>query len=151
MGYGTGPCIPTIEITLRNFGSTLSLPESHSKPKLDFKASTARAAGSLRVLPLRNRKGIITRWLGTAGDIDSQKRANEKLEQRVRERTAEIQEVVANLYSEAMLREQAADQLRRMTIELPLIDTSRPNCSSSFGGPRAVAADRRRVSRPSVS
>jgi PAS domain S-box-containing protein len=71
-----------------------------------------------RVLPLRNRRGTITRWLGTAGDIDNQKRANEELEQRVRERTAEIQEVVANLYSEAMLREQAADQLRRMTIEL---------------------------------
>jgi len=40
-----------------------------------------------RALPLRDRRGQIVRWLGTATDIDDHKRAAERLEAQVRERT----------------------------------------------------------------
>jgi PAS domain S-box-containing protein len=72
----------------------------------------------VRVMPLRNRAGKIERWLGTASDIDDQKRANEELESRVRERTSELQTVIADLYTEARERERATEQLNLTAAEL---------------------------------
>lgn len=43
-----------------------------------------------RTVPLRNEKRKIIRWLGTATDIHEQKMAEQELERRVAERTAEI-------------------------------------------------------------
>jgi PAS domain S-box-containing protein len=43
-----------------------------------------------RGLPFRDEKGQVVRWFGTCTDIDDKKRAEEGLEQRVRERTAEL-------------------------------------------------------------
>jgi PAS domain S-box-containing protein len=44
-----------------------------------------------RALPVRDEDGKIIRWMGTCTDIDDQKRAAELLEQRVGERTAELE------------------------------------------------------------
>lgn len=44
-----------------------------------------------RALPVWDEDGKIIRWMGTCTDIDDQKRAAELLEQRVRERTAELE------------------------------------------------------------
>jgi PAS domain S-box-containing protein len=43
-----------------------------------------------RALPVRDAKGAIIRWLGTCTDIDDQKRAEEQLELRVKERSEEL-------------------------------------------------------------
>ncbi len=43
-----------------------------------------------RAIPLRDKKGRVVRWFGTATDIDDRKRAGDELEERVRERTAEL-------------------------------------------------------------
>jgi light-regulated signal transduction histidine kinase (bacteriophytochrome) len=43
-----------------------------------------------RALPLRDDTGEITRWFGTCTDIDDQKRSEERLEQEVADRTAEL-------------------------------------------------------------
>ncbi|HEV8096470.1 MAG TPA: PAS domain S-box protein, partial [Burkholderiales bacterium] len=43
-------------------------------------------------LPLRDRDGRIVRWFGTATDIDDQKRAAERLEARIRDRTEALRE-----------------------------------------------------------
>jgi PAS domain S-box-containing protein len=72
----------------------------------------------VRVMPLRDSAGRLERWLGTATDIDDQKRANEALEARVRERTAELHQVITNLYSEASERERTTEKLHLTTAEL---------------------------------
>ncbi len=43
-----------------------------------------------RAIPLCDKKGQVVRWFGTATDIDDRKRAGDELEERVRERTAEL-------------------------------------------------------------
>ncbi|MFO0845598.1 MAG: ATP-binding protein [Gemmataceae bacterium] len=43
-----------------------------------------------RALPVRDESSQVVRWFGTCTDIDDKKRAEEGLEQRVRERTAEL-------------------------------------------------------------
>jgi PAS domain S-box-containing protein len=43
-----------------------------------------------RALPLRDAAGAITRWFGTCTDIDDQKQSEERLEQEVADRTAEL-------------------------------------------------------------
>jgi len=48
---------------------------------------------------VRDGRGEITRWFGTYTDIDAQKRAEEKLEATVTERTAKLQETVYELES----------------------------------------------------
>ena len=45
---------------------------------------------SVRVSPRRNESGEIVQWIGTAVDIDDQKRINQQLERAVAERTAEL-------------------------------------------------------------
>jgi sigma-B regulation protein RsbU (phosphoserine phosphatase) len=58
-----------------------------------------------RALPIKNKDGRIVCWFGCAADIDDQKRAQEMLEQRVRQRTAELAEAnVALQNSEAKYR-----------------------------------------------
>src|SRR5262245_15471035 len=69
-------------------------------------------------MPLRDSAGRVERWLGTATDIDDQKRANEALEARVRERTAELHQVITNLHSEATERERTTEQLHQTAAEL---------------------------------
>lgn len=72
----------------------------------------------VRVVPLRDRAGQIERWLGTASDIDDQKRTNEALETRVRERTIELQRAISELMSESQEREKTATQLQLTAAEL---------------------------------
>lgn len=50
-----------------------------------------------RALPLRNENGEIVKWFGTCTDIHDQKLANEILEQKVIERTDELQKANAEL------------------------------------------------------
>jgi PAS domain S-box-containing protein len=50
-----------------------------------------------RALPVRDDSGAITRWFGTCTDIDDQKRAEERLEQAVKERTASLQDAIAQM------------------------------------------------------
>jgi PAS domain S-box-containing protein len=45
-----------------------------------------------RAVPLRNEKGEVIHWIGTATDIHDQKIAEQELERRVAERTAELRE-----------------------------------------------------------
>jgi PAS domain S-box-containing protein len=44
-----------------------------------------------RAVPLRDSEGHVVKWFGTSTDIDDQKRANELLEAKVRERTVQLQ------------------------------------------------------------
>jgi two-component system CheB/CheR fusion protein len=44
-----------------------------------------------RALPMRNEEGVIIKWFGTCTDINDQKAANDLLEQKVIERTGELQ------------------------------------------------------------
>jgi PAS domain S-box-containing protein len=48
-----------------------------------------------RALPLRDAAGAIRKWIGTATDIDEHKRLSRQLEQRVDERTADLQQMLA--------------------------------------------------------
>jgi PAS domain S-box-containing protein len=50
-----------------------------------------------RAVPIRDHTGAVVRWFGTNTDIDEQKRAAEKLEQAVTQRTAELREANENL------------------------------------------------------
>jgi PAS domain S-box-containing protein len=50
-----------------------------------------------RAVPVRNEEGEIVKWLGTSTDIDHQKRAEEKLERTVAERTVRLRDTVAEL------------------------------------------------------
>lgn len=50
-----------------------------------------------RALPLRDENGEISKWFGTCTDIHDQKMQNEELEQRVAERTAQLQDANAVL------------------------------------------------------
>ena len=43
-----------------------------------------------RAVPLRNERGEVIHWIGTATDIHDQKMAEQELERRVAERTAEL-------------------------------------------------------------
>jgi PAS domain S-box-containing protein len=43
-----------------------------------------------RAFPLRNHKGIVVSWVGTATDIEDQKQARQQLEREVAERTADL-------------------------------------------------------------
>jgi PAS domain S-box-containing protein len=72
--------------------------------RYDLECRLRQADGSyhwflIRGLPLRNATGDITKWFGTCTNIDDQKRAqeevrklNEDLEERVRQRTADLQQ-----------------------------------------------------------
>lgn len=71
-----------------------------------------------RALPMHNSAGRIVQWFGTCTDIDDQKRAKEELEQRVRERTAELNRVVEGLSAEIQTREQITEELRLTAAEL---------------------------------
>ena len=50
-----------------------------------------------RAVPVRDEEGEIVRWFGTCTDIDDQKRAEERLERTVAERTARLRETVGEL------------------------------------------------------
>lgn len=71
-----------------------------------------------RATPLRDADGTIVRWFGTCTDIDDQKRAKEDLEQRVVERTTELQQVVTDLNAEVHDRKRATQQLQQTATEL---------------------------------
>lgn len=72
----------------------------------------------VRVVAIRDPQGATASWLVTATDIHDQKTINEQLEARVKARTAELQRVVSDLYSEAHERERATSELHLMTLEL---------------------------------
>ena len=50
-----------------------------------------------RAVPLLDEKGDILEWIGAAADITERKEAEERLEQRVEERTREVRELAADL------------------------------------------------------
>ncbi|MEW6157330.1 MAG: PAS domain S-box protein [Verrucomicrobiota bacterium] len=50
-----------------------------------------------RALPIRDAQGRVIRWFGTCTDIDDQKRAEEKLEKAVAERTASLRDLVQQM------------------------------------------------------
>ncbi|MGH7946565.1 MAG: PAS domain-containing sensor histidine kinase, partial [Opitutaceae bacterium] len=50
-----------------------------------------------RAHPLRDTAGNVLMWIGSSTDIDDQKRAEEKLEKTVQERTAALRETIAQL------------------------------------------------------
>ncbi len=50
-----------------------------------------------RAVPVRNDTGEIVKWLGTCTDIDDQKRAAERLEQAVAERTISLKKAIAQM------------------------------------------------------
>jgi PAS domain S-box-containing protein len=52
-----------------------------------------------RAFPLRNQKGDVVNWVGTATDIEDQKQARYELERRVAERTAELTQAHEKLQS----------------------------------------------------
>lgn len=52
-----------------------------------------------RATPVRDAEGDVTKWFGTATDIEEQKRTQEKLAAMVEERTARLQETVRDLES----------------------------------------------------
>lgn len=67
-----------------------------------------------RALPVRNGDGEIIGWFGSAADIEDQKRAEEELERRVRERTLEL--AAAN---EALQKEiEKRQKLERQILEI---------------------------------
>jgi PAS domain S-box-containing protein len=75
-----------------------------------------------RMNPIRDAGGAILRWLGTAVDIDEQKRAqkalqeaSQKLEQRVRERTAEMEAANAALRDEVAERRRLETEILRIS------------------------------------
>jgi PAS domain S-box-containing protein len=49
-----------------------------------------------RCVPIRNDQGQVIRWIGTSADIHDQKVAEQELERRVAERTAELQDLYNN-------------------------------------------------------
>lgn len=72
-----------------------------------------------RAMPVRDKDGLITKWFGTCTDIDDQKRAEdalifsrEKLEERVAERTSELDSSNKVLSTEIHERERAEARLR---------------------------------------
>lgn len=50
-----------------------------------------------RMIPIRDSEGRIVRWFGTSSDIHDLKQANEELERRVAERTAELRAAVREM------------------------------------------------------
>lgn len=50
-----------------------------------------------RAIPMRNEAGDIVKWFGTCTDIDDQRRASELLEQKVAERTQDLQQANQDL------------------------------------------------------
>jgi PAS domain S-box-containing protein len=73
-----------------------------------------------RGMPVHGEAGRIIEWLGTSTDIDDQIRAREilaqsgaALEARVAERTAELEQALSRLHSEAQERQQAEMRLRQ--------------------------------------
>ncbi|MGH7972754.1 MAG: ATP-binding protein [Limisphaerales bacterium] len=50
-----------------------------------------------RAIPMRDGHGVVVRWFGTNTDIDEQKREEQRLEQAVAERTAQLREANENL------------------------------------------------------
>jgi PAS domain S-box-containing protein len=69
-------------------------------------------------VPLRDEAGGVTEWVGTLTDIDDQKRAAERLEQMVRERTAELERANSALRDEVEERRRAEELVRATAREL---------------------------------
>jgi len=71
-----------------------------------------------RGLAVQAPNGTITQWVGTITDIEVQRRYTQALEQQVRERTAELLEVVNVLRSEVDVRRRAEQNAQVATEEL---------------------------------
>jgi light-regulated signal transduction histidine kinase (bacteriophytochrome) len=69
-------------------------------------------------VPLTGESGAVTEWVGTLTDIDDQKRQSERLEQMVRERTAELEKANAALRDEVEERRRAEELVRATAREL---------------------------------
>ena len=83
------------------------------KKPLSIEARLRRSDGSycwhlVRVSPKKDNDGAVLIWVGTVTDIHQQKMANEMLEQRVRERTKELQLINDELESSNMELQQFA-------------------------------------------
>jgi len=68
--------------------------ETRTTLEVEFRIRGANGAHrwfKARGVPLRDSEGHVVKWFGTNTDIDDQKRANELLEAKVRERTTQLQ------------------------------------------------------------
>jgi PAS domain S-box-containing protein len=68
--------------------------ETHTTLDVEYRIRGADGAHrwfKARGVPLRDAEGRVMKWFGSNTDIDDQKRANELLEAKVRERTAQLQ------------------------------------------------------------
>ena len=75
-----------------------------------------------RAVPIRNDKQSIVKWFGTCTDIEEQKRAAELLEERVKERTAELRQVHGELQQMAYaLSHELQSPLLKITSDLRLL------------------------------
>jgi diguanylate cyclase (GGDEF)-like protein/PAS domain S-box-containing protein len=70
----------------------------------------------VRAVPIRDSKGSVVKWFGTATDIDDQKHNQETLEDQIRERTGEVVAANAQLHREMLEREQAQDELNHQNM-----------------------------------
>jgi PAS domain S-box-containing protein len=64
-----------------------------------------------RAVPVRDSKGKIVKWFGTCTDIDDQKRHQQILEEQIKERTAEVVAVHAQLTEEMREREKSPERI----------------------------------------
>ncbi|MDP9108366.1 MAG: PAS domain S-box protein [Pseudomonadota bacterium] len=71
-----------------------------------------------RALPVRDADGKITKWFGTCTDIHEQKEAYVEVEERVRQRTADLAATNARLLSEIEERERLAKTQERDSVRL---------------------------------
>jgi diguanylate cyclase (GGDEF)-like protein/PAS domain S-box-containing protein len=71
-----------------------------------------------RAVPIRDSKGDIVKWFGTCTDIDDQKRHQQILEEQIKERTAEVVAVHAQLTEEMREREKAQNELNEQNASM---------------------------------
>ena len=79
-GDGAMPCIPTTEIAPRPFGPRRCVRENSMKSNIVCAAATANTADvSVRGVPVLEKDGSISEWVGTCVDITERKQMEEEL------------------------------------------------------------------------
>ncbi len=86
-----------LEATLDTWGHAIATGQIYEIAHRLRRADGAFRWHLTRAVPLRNDKGEVIQWIGTATDIHDQKMAEQELERRVAERTAELAQSTALL------------------------------------------------------